>query len=504
MNKLFICIFNVLIIFSTLAQNSTFNPKNDYEIDITLKPFKNQWVYLAYYFTNQTNKYLVDSVLLDNNSRAVFKGNNEAMNGGVYLIIFPGKSKFIEFIIDSNKKFAITIDTVNLDNIKFTNSPENNDFYAYQQFLKKTKEKYQKLDSNLRASRVMDSNAPRQNMINQYKEINAYTKAYTKKNSHQFLSTLFLLMDGPEIIQQPNAIDSLEYFFYHYWDNISFSDPKILRTPILEQKLNQYIRTLIPNKLDSMTNVAFNIIEEAKKDSLTYRYYLSKLAIDYGNSVIPIQSDAFYYIFNKYIENSKPSWMSDNLYDQMQRRSNFIVGNIIGNNAYDIELLDTTDKKFNLYDIKSNYIVLCFWDPVCGHCLEIMPLLDSLYQNSWEKKGVTMVGIYVDGGLENWKKYISTHNKKWLHGYESDTMRSVLNTQQKPNFRQLFNVTETPKIYLLDKDKKIVLKQITPLQLNQYFEYLEKRNLENTTNQKTSVAPPKQSNSKEVGAKVNS
>jgi hypothetical protein len=37
---------------------------------------------------------------------------------------------------------------------------------------------------------------------------------------------------------------------------------------------------------------------------------------------------------------------------------------------------------------------------------------------------------------------------------------------QKPGFRQLYDVSLTPTIYLLDKDKRIIGKKLTLLQLN--------------------------------------
>ena len=37
---------------------------------------------------------------------------------------------------------------------------------------------------------------------------------------------------------------------------------------------------------------------------------------------------------------------------------------------------------------------------------------------------------------------------------------------QKPSFRQLYDITLTPTLYLLDKDKRIIGKKLTLLQLN--------------------------------------
>ena len=41
---------------------------------------------------------------------------------------------------------------------------------------------------------------------------------------------------------------------------------------------------------------------------------------------------------------------------------------------------------------------------------------------------------------------------------------------QKPSFRQLYDITLTPSIYLLDKDNRIIGKKLTLLQLNDLLE----------------------------------
>ena len=41
---------------------------------------------------------------------------------------------------------------------------------------------------------------------------------------------------------------------------------------------------------------------------------------------------------------------------------------------------------------------------------------------------------------------------------------------QKPSFKQLYDITQTPTLYLLDKEKRIVAKKLTPKQLNDLLE----------------------------------
>ena len=79
-----------------------------YEIKVTLKPFKNQYIYLGHYSGKQYP--VVDSAKLNDKSEGVFKGTKE-LGGGIYLIVTPTKDKFVEVLIDKNQHFTVIADT---------------------------------------------------------------------------------------------------------------------------------------------------------------------------------------------------------------------------------------------------------------------------------------------------------------------------------------------------------------------------------------------------------
>ena len=58
-------------------------------------------------------------------------------------------------------------------------------------------------------------------------------------------------------------------------------------------------------------------------------------------------------------------------------------------------------------------------------------------------------------------------------------MIAAENAAQKPSFRQLYDVTSTPILYLLDKDKRIVGKKLTIQQMNELLEEKIKKNKTN-------------------------
>ena len=119
--KFYATILLLSVVLSVAAQDG-------YEIKITLKPFKNEFVYLGYYYGRQYR--VIDSVLLNEKSEGVFKGQKK-LGGGTYFITYPDHTIFFNLLIDSNQTFSITADTMQHRHIVFHSSPENTLYAAY-------------------------------------------------------------------------------------------------------------------------------------------------------------------------------------------------------------------------------------------------------------------------------------------------------------------------------------------------------------------------------------
>src|SRR5258705_13454915 len=121
-------IFSLLFLLGTTY--FLFAQTNEFELKVTFKPFKHQFIYLGYHYGKQ--KPIIDSVLLDDNSIGVFK-KSKKLEKGVYLIGFPNKTGYFEVLIDKEQKFAVIADTTNLlPSMKFIGSPDNTLFLQYQ------------------------------------------------------------------------------------------------------------------------------------------------------------------------------------------------------------------------------------------------------------------------------------------------------------------------------------------------------------------------------------
>jgi len=468
MKKLFL--LSCVIITARLAAQNT-----GYAIGITLKPYKNQYVYLGYYYGKI--KALADSVKLNSSSTGIFKGK-EKLNGGIYFVVSPRKEILFEVLLDKQQHFTIQADSASLPaSIKFVNSPENTLFQSYSKFAGvngKTASGYMgelaaaknKADSNTVSDKLRDLN---EKMVH-------YRDSVSSKNPSSMLATLFKSLKEPIVppaAKQPGGkYDSLyayNYFKTHYWDGISFTDERLLRTPIFEPRLDKYFKTLVVPEPDSIKKEVDLMLAKATPNKEMYKYLLTYFVQQYINPQYMGQDAVFVHLFEKYINNNpQVDWFTEKYKKYMQDRAYSLMANLIGAPAQNLELVDTLDKPRPLYDIDAPYVVICFWDATCSHCKEVVPKVDSIYRAKWKQLGVVVYGVMVDGGKEAWTNYIRDNNlNDWIHVYETSAQRDAGYAAGKPNYRQLYDVYQTPILYLLDKDKRIIAKKLTYDQIDE-------------------------------------
>src|SRR5688572_28617191 len=144
------------------------------------------------------------------------------------------------------------------------------------------------------------------------------------------------------------------------------------------------------------------------------------------------------------------------------------MANLIGRPAPPLEMVETSDKPLPLYNVNAEFVVICFWDPTCSHCKEVVPKVDSIFKAKWKDQNVQIYGVKVEGSRPDWVKFIADHDlKNWKHVYQQAFKQEEEVKEGRPGYKQLYDVYQTPLLYLLDKDKRIIAKKLTYLQINE-------------------------------------
>jgi len=449
-----------------------------YEIRARIRPFDKGYLYLAHHFGKK--QYLVDSARIGPGGEAVFTGR-EALPGGVYMIAFPEKNGWVECLVDRQQRFAVEADTTDLmGSIRFTGSPDNEVFADYQRESFRLGSEMSALQRRMASESPEQAARTRDDLQQKGTAMTAYRDRLMQQHPQNLLTAIFHILREPAVPpadQHPGGrYDSLyAYRWYrdHYWDGISMTDGRLVRTPVFQARFDRYFDQVLPQHPDSLSRAAGELLDAARPDPEMFKFLLSSLTDKYVNPQYMGHDAVFVYLFEKYyIPGMADSWMNEKYRKFVFDRGYSLISNVIGNKGADFEYLDTAGRKGRLHTIPGNYTIVCFWDPTCGHCQEEVPRLDSMFQAKWRKQGVALFGMMTDGGKDNWLAYIRKNGLKgWVHGHQTDEMRDALYKAGKPGFRQLYDVYQTPILYLLDKEKRIVAKKLNYRQIDELMEH---------------------------------
>ena len=218
---------------------------------------------------------------------------------------------------------------------------------------------------------------------------------------------------------------------------------------------------------DSIIKEADYLLLLARSNTNMYQFMLNWLTDEYIYPKYMGQDAIFVHLFEKYHSKGISNWLNEKQLTTISNRAYMLMANLIGEKAADLELTDTTGKPASLYDVKADYTIVCFWDPTCGHCREEIPRLDSFYKAKWKNEGIKIYAVLTENEKAKWLEFIHEKNlKDWIHVYQTDESKKEETANQKPGFRQLYDVTQTPTIYLLDKEKRIIAKKLTLQQID--------------------------------------
>lgn len=467
----------LLVCLAALFYVYSFSQQAGYSIDITLKPYKNSYIYLGYYYG--AKKALADSTLLDINSKGVFKGK-QRLPGGIYFIVSPRKEILFEVLIDQKQQFSIVADTTNMPaNVVFTGSPDNTLFQNYTGFANKTGQAITKANRDLPNTKsAKEADALNAQIKSLSERMQKYRDSIVRKFPNSILTTLFTAMREPVVppasAHPGGKYDSnyaYRYYKAHFWDGVEFSDERLARTPFFEPKLDRYYKELVSPNPDSVIKEVDKMVLYSRSNKEMYKFFMVHFVQKYVNPEFMGQDAVFVHLFEKYINTGQTDFFTEQYKEFMTKRAYSIMANIIGRPAANLEMVDSNGKAKNLYDIKSDMVVICFWDPTCSHCKETVPRVDSIFNAKWKNQGVTLYGVMTDGGKDNWVKFIKDHNlNNWVHVYQLPAKEVEDNAAGKPSYKQLYDVYQTPILYLLDKDKRIVAKKLNIEQLNEVID----------------------------------
>ena len=462
MRKIFLAIL-VLMIFSNLgAQNFKLKLISDFRADsISLqayhtKNFKYEKLLTLPY--NKEMSFTLDTPLVP----------------GIYLIT-KDTTVMVEFFISSTKGQSYTIHIQGNEFI-FNGSPENQ---SNQEYIKKMAsfdariaqldKEFQELKSRNLPTYMLqpfvDTISQKAEMIQQEKK--AYQVLFISDQKNTLLKSIIqstIEIPSPPKEYYKNRVQYYTYLLEHQFDTYQWTDERLLNTPLPYNKFKFYAQVILELQPEVATPIVIRDLDKSKVSRAHYYQFFDYLELFYGSITSPYRDEYLY------IEMLKNALQYPEL--SMERKTRYeyelqiIDKNREGSVVPDFALIMSNGDTTNLYELEAPYLLLYFQNPDCPSCIELRQKMESMdhFKKAIADQKLKVVTVYFEADEKIWKRYLqSAANPAYMHGWNYDLAIEK---------NKMFDTRTIPTLYLLDKDKKVIKKDLLKNEIEIYMQMI--------------------------------
>ncbi|MDD3037861.1 DUF5106 domain-containing protein [Bacteroides sp.] len=269
----------------------------------------------------------------------------------------------------------------------------------------------------------------------------------------------FILPSIPQMMTTPEQ--RADFLVKHYWDNVNFADTNYIHHPdITEQAWADYCDILNHVPLETAHEAIKKTIKQTNVDKKVFSY-ITNLADKYlydPNS--PLRNEEFYIPVLE-------AMITSTVLDETEKirpkaRLKLAHKNRIGTKALDFTYTLASGAQGSLYQLKADNILLFLNNPGCHACTETIEQLKNapIINKLLKENKLIVLSVYPDEELDEWKKHLSEFPKEWINGYDK---KFTIKEQQ------VYDLKAIPTLYLLNKEKIVLLKDATAQAVEEYL-----------------------------------
>lgn len=242
------------------------------------------------------------------------------------------------------------------------------------------------------------------------------------------------------------------YMRTHYWDRFDFADTlfiaEIDTLRMLEAFAGYVGRYLTP---DDPAPVAA-LMERAgtSRPMLEYFSMLAEKILYDPNS--PLRSDELYIPVLEALVASP--WLDQWEKIAPEHDLRMARQNRLGERANDFRYTLCNGRTGHLYGLQSEYVLLFIYNPGCAMCKQLREAITSspMLCELIERGELKVLALYPDEELAAWREYRDQVPAAWINAYDAG---------QQLRERELYDLKAIPALYLLDRDKRVLVKDGT-------------------------------------------
>ena len=230
---------------------------------------------------------------------------------------------------------------------------------------------------------------------------------------------------------------------YSVWEGFAFENKQAVESRGAEERFARFLLGMAHQTPTQQAEQIGALLAKAEQNNATARFLtLAEKYLYDPNS--PYRNDEQYLLFLQYVASHQLADYTTN--PRYQKHYAMVQKNRVGHKATDFPYTTQAGEEGHLYGVQSQYILLFFHDPNCEECQYVKQQLESQYAH-FAQKGVQVVAVYIDDEIEAWQK--AQYPSAWLSVYAPEIDQ-----------QDLYNIKALPTLYLLDTQKRVLLKDV--------------------------------------------
>ncbi len=273
----------------------------------------------------------------------------------------------------------------------------------------------------------------------------------------------FTLPDIPYVLTSYE--DRAAYLVEHFWENYDFSDTtQIAKPEIVEQIFVDFLDVLSYVPIAKGQKAMTGLMRSASVDKGMFLHFM-KLTEKYlydPNS--PFRNEDFYIpVLNAIVSSSQ---LEETYKVRPRFQLKMALKNRPGSIAKDFVYTLSTGTSYKMSSIKADYIILFFNNPDCHDCKRAKNYIkDSPIFNYFTKEHavpyLSVLAIYPDADIPLWRR--GDYPSMMINSYDAGQV--IYN-------KELYDLKAIPTFYLLDKDKRVIMKDAPIEQIESWLQML--------------------------------
>ncbi len=212
---------------------------------------------------------------------------------------------------------------------------------------------------------------------------------------------------------------------------------------------------------------------QSGRDDEQKAFIASEIFKYYQKSRIMGYSECAVYVYDVYFSEGQLESPNQGIFMQMKMFAEFNRSTLLGVRAPELQMTDIAGNYISIPNEGSNYSIIYFYDEDCSSCIIQTPLLME-FLSRYHSSTITLYRVYTQNDYKKWNNTIKEIDSKYTLG-ENIIVKDVWDPEINSDYPRKYNVTSTPKIYLLDAKLNVIGRKLTTPVIAQLIEMYDSK-----------------------------